>query len=272
RRKHWLGQMVYNQTLGAAGRQTIAQTITNRASWPDIEPPMNDAERSRKIVHVVNWFESRKPDEARRNANARASWETVNKLDPAWSTVFFDCTKDARRTSEQLGDSRSLPYLKDVIDFAAASADPDDVVCLTNADSRLVTDAGPVIRRAMRQCDCLYSRRIQVSGEPPIGRHRELAMLPVDAGVDLIAFRVGWWRENAATFPDFLIGCDTWDCAYSRIIARSGGKELTPPVVIHEMHGSFWKRPENIETNPGQRHNRWLYRSWAVLNGLSPVI
>ena len=272
-RRHWIGQMTYDQTEGVEGRRKIALAISEVAKWPDVHPPMEIEDSNRRIVHVVDWYVPQSKDESRRNLAALNKWEAIEHADKNWVNLYFEATRHAKRSSRDLGDVRLLPYLKDVIDFAMEKAGPDDIVCLTNADSCLVSDASAVLRRTMANASCCFSRRVQGADGSVEATQRELSVFPADGGVDLIAFKPKWWRENCHLFPDgFLIAHDCWDVCYAKIIRACGGREIRPPLVLHERHANFWSRPENLETCVGQKNNRWIYRNWAVKNGHSPVI
>jgi hypothetical protein len=68
----------------------------------------------------------------------------------------------AVRTSRDLGDSRSLPFIKDVVSFgfAVGGGGPDDSIMLTNADTCLIPSLMPLVFESLRRRGMYYSLRV----------------------------------------------------------------------------------------------------------------
>jgi hypothetical protein len=282
-RSHWVGRFMYPDANGPAARQAIYDLL--RRSPVELQelrgtlcrPPR--ATLRNRIVQAVDWYVSPKAsDERRRNLAARRTWERLRDGDEHfqgkadWEVAFHEL-QPGQRSSRDLGDDRRLPYIRDIIDHAAARAADDDVLAFTNADTLVLPDAPGAIREKLTDGDCCYSRRIDVSsGEHPYTRE-QLGRYPRHVGADLFAFRAGWWRSHLDEFPDLLLACEGWDWVARRIMERHNpAAEIDPPVVYHERHSPVWAYSKNIHANAGQRWNRAQCEAWARANGFAHAI
>jgi hypothetical protein len=287
-RDHWVGRQFYPVANVTEGRQAIHDLLAD----PDAvqarkgtlcRPP--EAMYRNRIIHAVDWYLRPGDDleathERRRVMNARATWDRLANGDADrgvakadWS-IAFHVLQDGQRSSAGLGDPRRLPYIKDVIDFAAGKARHDDeILVFTNADTVILPDAPAEVRKKLADGDCCYSRRVDVSsGDYPYTRE-QLTRYPRHCGADLFAFRVGWWKQHRDEFPDLLIGCEGWDWVARRILERHNpGAEIDPPVICHERHSPVWAYTLNIHDNPGQVWNRIESARWARANGFADAI
>lgn len=252
-RTHWIGRVLYPELDSKAGLAKVERMVETREGI---------RHSLRSIIHVVDWFDSPDRGEKRRMNRARHSWGNVGNEDPMWQTVIHEL-HNTQRNSSDLGDSRRLPYLKDVIDRGYSKAGQDDYVVLTNADSCLPIETPHAIRAALAQAPCAYSPRIDVNEWKTYG-WVDLAGKPTYAGTDLFAFRASWWTENRDRMPDMLLACEGWDFVLRKLMQTSGGIQIEPPVVYHERHDAFWSRHRE---NPGQKYNCELGRKWALENG-----
>jgi hypothetical protein len=267
-RSHWIGSLTYAQANSPEGRSDIEWLLSQRKKW-DQGSCLRESHKSppARILHVADWYEPSTESEMRRNSAAAASWSRCG-LDHKWENVLFSVKKNAKRDSQNIGDDRQLPYLRDVLDWAVEQAGDSDIICFTNTDSVLCSDSPKVVQRALSKHDCAYSHRIHIDEPPEQVTQTELRHSTVDGGTDLFAFKANWWHRNREQVPDFILGCDAWDCFLRRFMADQGGVKINPPIVLHARHAPFWKRAANIEANPGQKHNRSLYRAWCAEHGL----
>lgn len=287
-REHWIGRVLYPVANSTEGRQAVYDLLNDpvalrRRKGSLCRPPA--AMYRHRIIHAVDWYLRPGDDleathERRRVMNARTTWDRLQNGDAdagvakADWRIAFHVLQDTDRSSADLGDFRRLPYIKDVIDFAAKCARHDDeILVFTNADTLILPDAPAAIREKLAAGDCCYSRRIDVSsGEYPYTRE-QLTRYPRHVGADLFAFRVGWWKQHRDEFPDLLLACEGWDWVARQILKRHNpAAEIDPPVIYHERHAPVWAYSLNIHDNPGQVWNRFECSRWAIANGFKNAI
>lgn len=203
------------------------------------------------IRHFVSGHTPTDPDAARRYAFAASTWQAA----------FTEPTlivSDLPRSSAMMGDPRPVPFIRDVFDYAAEHAGADLLV-FTNSDVAVVSD----IEACLSGRTCWFGQRVDVERFDEV---YSSATLPADrpyVGADIFAFMPVWWRGVRDVFPDVLLGREGWDCIMKMLIGQCEPMNL----IWHEKHRGFWDRGRNINTNPGQVHNRRLCRSWAIDHG-----
>jgi hypothetical protein len=162
------------------------------------------------------------------------------------------------RSSADMGDSRPVPFFKDLINHGMKMAQHEDVVCYSNRDI-LVSSEMPakIIDKVNKNGIALCWRRSFV---PEHGRmYKDFRGGKRDGGIDVLAFKPQWWKEHEEMIPDFLIGREGYDyCLWKYAESLYGSDVYVDNVIGHEPHESFWK--QNKKTNPGQVHNRSLAR------------
>lgn len=242
-RDHWVLAMPQEECLTNVGKSRIASVLQDLLgiTLNDVQP---------LIVQCVDWYKARDPDERRRMERARDSWDRQSVLDGHWK-LHEHRARPGRTSRDELGDSRTLPFIKDMIDAACADS---DIGVITNSDIILDENAGQIIRE--KCTPCCYSARIDIT--------RQGSEIAPYGGVDLIAFRSDWWREHRDEYPDFLLGCEGWDAV---IWMWLGPEARLSPMIRHEIHRPFWSRSENHIDNMGQRYNRALATLWMIKNG-----
>lgn len=249
-RAHWLGRLTYSEAVTADGQDKIVRLVNSAQA---------------RVVHVVHEYDA-KPEDAERNHRACISWRTLHKADGNWETIFHRLGL-LDRNSRDVGDERGLPFVRDVFDFARRNAGAGDIVCWSNTDSNLVPESGSVIRRAVSAHGSCCSARIDVDDWRSFAR-ADLAGLTPYPGTDLFAFSPAWWDARRDSFsPDLILGYEGWDAIMRTMILESGGIKLDPPIVYHENHEPFWRRRQNIKSNPGQLNNVRLCKAWAKATG-----
>jgi hypothetical protein len=212
---------------------------------------------SARIFHVVDSF-----GETERHKRARATWETVYEkgVTSAWANV-----DDFDRNALSLGDTRKLPFFKDLFRVALVHAGPGDVIIWTNGDNGLDP----------RIIDWAWGH-LWVNDAASMRRPDEPG---VHVGRDLFGFRAEWLAEHIDIFPDFICGAPLFDIVIAAIIRKyhginstlqNMGQDIMPAetsdrFVLHEPHISSWAGPEE-HTRPGNIYNRRLAREWAAAN------
>lgn len=180
----------------------------------------------------------------------------------SWDHLIVPVGVEFRRESYLGGrhDREGKPQINEMIDSVPGSG--EDVVMLTNSDSFLCSDTVAVVSRALESRVGCYSHRVNVSRFPRRAvQSQEIATRPPYLGVDLVAFKLAWWRSLA--LPPFWLGCEAWDWVLRAEILDAGGVEVGP-LVIHENHGATWTRRRLQGVNA---ENRRSAREWAEKRG-----
>lgn len=207
-----------------------------------------------RILLVYDDVEPRDEDERRRFANAMFSW----KFHFGQGDVIEMPThvRQWKRSSADMGDTRAVPYFRDLIDYGVAHAMPEDVVVYANRDAGLTTLAPEQIIHTVRQHGVAAAWRRSLTPKP--GRlYKHVTNARKDGGVDVVAVTPSWWVKNRDALPDVLIGKECFDWIFRVMAEEMHGKGIyMDDVCWHEPHDSFWKT--HRKTNPGQIHNREL--------------
>lgn len=218
------------------------------------------------LIHV--WSdtlgESLDSSTERRNAFARNTWDKVYQTGNWISCRFSEkAAKKYGRTSRVFGDTRSMPFIRDMINFAATlAADDNDIIVLTNADICFVPDITKQILTAVEEHGSACGTRwnFQRLTTPIVSLH-VLKSGEWFAGTDIFCFTVKWWNDNKENFPDMVLGCECWDLVFRNLIRITKGVDL-PYAIYHETHKSYWFTNGRLTSNPGNLHNRKLSRRW----------
>lgn len=196
----------------------------------------------------------------RRNDYAYATWCEFLRTDPSACMVT---AADFPRDSSVVGCKRRVAFVKDLFDYGAAMAKRHDAAVLfVNSDVAVVPTMGRYIRAELSKGLCCYGQRADVArfGNPL--SFEALSRAQLQGGTDLFCFTPEWWEHVRDEVPDILLGTEGWDFVMKSLMARAGFSRM-PCVIYHENHYSYWKRPENIITDPAQAHNRRLCTEWA---------
>jgi hypothetical protein len=267
-RQHWIERMTYEEAATDAGRKRIRKAVE---AEPEFGRFVIDCPAPRQIVHVVNPYRGGGGGaDADRLSRASMSWQCIQ--DPGYRLLEYRLS-DGRHSGIVLGDSRQLPFVRDIFDFACRRAGADDIVVYTNADIGLCQDAPILIRDMMAEATCGWSARAAVNlPRNPRTWRRELLDHRMGEGSDLFAFTPAWWRTARGRVPDMVIGAEGWDAVMRWVMRESGGGELFPAVSWHQQHRPFWAEGVIITENPAQKHNRALAAAWAKDNGYGHML
>ena len=233
------------------------------ASKPEPVAPIPDAT---VLVWSDTLGEPLSADTQRRNAFARSTWQPLLQSRKGW--VEHHVTK-VPRTSRDFGDTRTLPFIHDMVEQAVAKTrKPTDVVILINADICLTPWGADAIERAVEKYGACHCTRLNFPRPMPVVQHRsQMANGVWFAGTDLVAFTVKWWQENKAEFPDMVLACEGWDLVMRNLINITGGVDV-PDAIYHETHDNYWydgarSRPREF---PGNAHNQRLSKAFFEAN------
>lgn len=276
-RYHWIHRATHAAANSPEGRHAIACILDRRDFVPGRLARRPELTVKERIHHVVDWYCPSDPANADRHRvlNARRTWdETVTREHNKWVMVWHETDRHAKRTSRDMGDSRKLPFIRDLFDFAVERLRDDEIVCFTNSDVCLTPEAPDEIRRKLQTGECCYSRRVDLGNtDAPTLKRDEIARVRAHVGADLFACRAGFWRKHREEFPDLIYACEGWDWVARQIFKRyNPAAEISPPVIYHKAHASYWSWTVNIVANPAQVHNRNLCEQWARANGCAGAI
>jgi hypothetical protein len=208
------------------------------------------------IVHTVHMW-----GDSPRHKRAQGTWQYIygQGVKPLHLSEYV-------RDSRSLGDSRQLPYLKEVLRRGMAACKKDlDVVLWTNDDIGL--DPG-IVEWCMESvvADGALSMRRNESGH---------------MGRDLFAFTKGWLNNHFQSIPDFVLGCPCFDLALAAQIRKFHGIKSTMDnfvldiwpaetphrYALHENHPSSWAG-EKEHIYKANLHNKKLANDYFRRNGI----
>lgn len=236
-----------------------------------------------RIIHAVEIHEIKNEKDRERINRAKSSWEHLYR--DGWTTPCH--YSDYARTSGAIGDSRELPFLKDVLFKAVRKAAKKDIIMLTNDDIILHPLLPDTLMRQIKLYDACSSHRCEFHYYPMPSMDCSPDVFASRAewhmGRDLFAFSKAWLEANWNDIPDFILGASDWDLCLAAMIRYKKGFDTTKEnylevipccelplgYVIHEWHQSVWSRPENVDSAPSQLHNRRLFRDWCHQRKLS---
>jgi hypothetical protein len=224
------------------------------------------------IVHVVNTYVPKNPDEQARLARAASTWKHGFLREVP--------TEVLRRTSDKvMNDTRRLPFIKDLVEYILGWSFPEQVrdvlhlpdtpmvktirdseclIMLTNTDTCLCSNVTQILLDEVN-VQLMYSHRRNFTRFPKrILSSAEIAERGDEfKGVDMVAFTPAWWRENRDKFPDLVLGCEGWDWVFKY---WPGAKQL-PDCVYHEYHyPPYWMANRQCPAEIWNKRRVW---EWA---------
>lgn len=261
----------YNRARERLARSKIPPRVMEMAeevapkpkAEPKAEAPVPD---TTVLVWSDTLGEPLSADTQRRNALARSTWEPLLQSRPGW--VEHHVT-EVPRTSRDFGDTRTLPFIHDMVEQAVAKTrKPTDVVILINADICLTPWGADAVERAVKQYGACHCTRLNFPRPMQVVKHRSQLTGGIwFAGTDMVAFTVKWWTEHKAEFPDMVLACECWDLVMRNLINITGGVDV-PDAIYHEIHDNYWydgarSRPREF---PGNAHNQRLSKIFFDAN------
>lgn len=234
-----------------------------------------------RVAHVHEWHEPSDPSERFRQEAAARSWAAIYQLG-----ILDVPYRQYKRDSLAIGDTRRLPYLKDVLEPGISKVSTNGVVMLTNDDTILHPDIANIVERHVKEYGACSSLRCEIASPAEAikqpsehSRNRRFHI-----GRDLFGFSVDWLTKHWNDIPDCLLGASDWDIALA-ILMRHYHKlptsmefigasypqtDIPDGYVLHLPHAPVWSQRSNIDTAPSQKHNRQAIK--AVMNrlGISP--
>lgn len=239
--KGWIGRAVANKLNTVAKiKQRLVRTPTPRTS---------------KIVHVYPAYRGSEADENRKEF-AKATW-----------SIDSGGVENICLPREFIDEDRRLPYVKDVIEHAAARCKLDDIILLTNSDICFASNLAQKIQEQVGgRLAVSFPRREFARLTAPVADDKimEGQKLP---GWDAFAFFRLWWDRNKSRMPDMLMGAEGWDSVMAELVGRENEID---GLVYHVAHVPLWK--DNRFTISSQKYNRALARRFFKEEGVpSPI-
>ena len=245
-----------------------------------------------KLIHCVERHKQMDKDSERRVLQAQDSWVTLYKTGQVLPAHVWEY----ERSSEQLGDSRRLPYLKDVLLAGLNGGSRNDFIFWTNDDSILHPRIGEHLLKLLCDKPAVSSFRINFhkGSIPDLDQpaHQLLALSraldppgDIDLGRDLFAFRKDWLREHWHEIPDFFLGELEFDLVMAYLIRKTYGVvttkanmdkvisdcEIPKGWVLHEKHNRLWTS-RNHEASSAKAWNRKLATDFYLENDMNSLI
>lgn len=224
----WLGSVPPPQSLASFTYGHDLEEIVER-TWEIVRKPL-----LRTVVVAANVF-----DNGDRAQRARETWPRT--LAPVFT-----------RTSQAIGDTRALPFMRDYL-RAGLDRTRADVIIWTNDDVSFLPGGIEKIKAHARKFDFGCSRR----DAQHIGR-------------EVFWFSRAWLREHIDELPDVILAAPQQDLVMAKWLrAQRGLKttmenllldmppvELPPGIVAHEEHPSRWLQHQE---SASARHNAMLF-------------
>jgi hypothetical protein len=266
----------YNKVMENACQhlhEAIAAAI-QRPGGP-VAAPAGPIPLVRRVWHAVERHEYAQPD--KRVMAAWASWDTLY----ADGSLLPSHLWNYPRSAKSIGDTRDLPYLKDVLLHAMNQAADADIIMWTNDDNLLHGEVADYVKFHVSVFGPCTSFRSEFRGLVPSLR---LPPRQWDFGTskhmgrDLFAATKEWLVRHWGELPDFLIGCSDFDLCLATWVRNQYGYTTTNQNIAeakfpadavrghigHQYHNSHWSRPDYGNVSAGQKHNRRLFREWAA--------
>lgn len=266
---------------GKNGRRKESKPTQPISVWPSI---VNWITRKKwpAIYHCVERHRAPSEDDQRRMTAASETWLRAYQTKYVRPAHLWE--GDYPRDARSIGDSRNLPYLKDVLAVGiTACRFPDDIVMLTNDDTIFGHDLPKVVMDYMLSRNAVSSFRLNFKpGTQPVAPN-----CTSDIGRDLFAFRRSWIQSVWEKIPDFILGESPWDLVLAALLRMS----CDPPIaynrenatvvfeaceiprghVFHEIHVRRWMNA-SFAKSPAKLHNNRLANEFAEKHRIPDLI
>ena len=201
----------------------------------------------------------------RRRCMAMESWLREYATGKWEFMPIVDGTPGVRVSSEVVGDTRNMPMVKDMFEYAEKARETD-ILCLCNSDIGFVPGITGEILRNCAENGAIFTHRHDFDRvSTPLNSEAACGQGQWYCGTDLFACTKAWWVAHRDEMPDMVFGCEFWDCILRQIVKRGGGVELHN-AVYHEKHESSWSQPDFKATNAGHKWNVALAETWFAEN------
>jgi hypothetical protein len=220
----------------------------------------------KNIVLAINWVDFKDFEKKRNQEIALSLLEEnapqnvlLHSFNLEGETVglngrFRVCCILKRDSAKEIGNSRHLPYVKEILD--AASAIPCDIFGYINSDILLTKDFFDIFKE---DYDAYIFGRHEIKDLVDFNKKQyELIQKPYPEfgqhpGFDAVFFDTKWWMAHRNNFhDDFISGEPYWDMYYFQKIKQTA-KFLNQRAIYHMFHKTTWNNGSN-----GVRNNENL--------------
>lgn len=276
--KPWYGSLVRTKPVWTHNYDANLDAVIHSMRLALDESRMNPYERTRiwpaaapkrRLIHVVEQHEDNRVYSQRR-AEAQRTWASLDVVPVRYSQYA--------RSARDIGDPRTLPYLRDVLDHGLKQTDEDDILMITNDDVYLHPKLQEVLQFYAGVYGATSAQRLDFKADVGMVTPEEGARIGRrHVGRDLFAFTRQWLARHMGEIPDFILGASEWDLCLACLIRLHCGIhstkanlseiifpcEIPRGYVTHRMHRARWLQSDNVDSAPSQIHNRKLFREWA---------
>jgi len=153
----------------------------------------------------------------------------------------FEVHKTLKLNSKDiLGNDRSLPYVKEIMD--QASDLNEEMFLYVNSDI-LLNRVFFEHAKLEAMVHIYYRIEIGKTTQPQFNenRFRRLYVEDLHSGNDGFLFKTSWWKSNRGKFPDDLVLGETeWDTCYRTIIEQECPGRFSSRSIYHVCHNTEW--------------------------------
>jgi len=226
-----------------------------------------------KEPQVIHCFEQHKGI----NARAKRAQSTWPALVGGFGWQQVPLKEPYPRSSMEVGDTRGVPFVDDVLRNALEQAESDNsIIIFTNDDIILLPEVHNEILSMLARVPAMCSSRRDIDNFSQVKKHPD-SPKHIHCGRDLFAFRAWWLREHMPEVSPMFLASNDWDNLWVNLIRRECGTlvhekgqwswetsytltdcEMASPNILHERHESFADKPATHYDNSGNLWN-WVY-------------
>lgn len=231
----------------------------------------------RNFIHVVNIFNPSNEDDHRRHFQAIKNWYQFYEKGIITPRFIYD--NEFERNSTHVGDKKSMPFIKDIINISIRYLRDNDVIILTNSDILFANDFIPNVRPYIEKYGCSFGFRYDSYEEiDDINMSSEdiESLLKWYVGSDVFVFTKQWWTRWGSLFPDLLIGKPNWDWIMRVLMGYSvKGEQIwcqdlqsignivnCNACIYHEKHESYAELQDNYFKDNANLWNWNVAKEW----------
>lgn len=228
------------------------------------------------IIHVTSLYKDDDKDYNRRSILAQSTWKKL-----------YESQKIIPTTINEDIYNKEIPKIKDLFESGYNMClNDNDIIMYTNSDICLTEDLYQKVVESCNKYECTFSFRkdfVMLNG--PMSKdmvdnakYSNGSVKP--KGADLFAVTKSWWEKWRDYLPDDqVIGRPTWDWIFRITMGKSIEGDIvfsqsfeeqgticeTPNISYHEIHDSYWEKPENLFEENSIKNTKIAY-NWMSKN------
>ena len=146
------------------------------------------------------------------------------------------------RNSQDIGNNRPLPYIKEIMDALSDLCEKQDIFGYINSDILLTKDFFDMFKDE----EAFVFSRTEITNIDSVeqfnkNQYKMLWGGDTHAGADGFFFRKEWWVNNSKHFDnDFILGESEWDTAYRHLIMHLTDNYVNKRELFHVYHDAKW--------------------------------